>query len=157
MDRASYNGVTDRTIKAEPYADEDPGPVIFDDGNVRISRHLAAFGSQSYVIDKINSVEVREEKKKSSRAWVWFTVIAIIIGFAVVIDAILSERTSLGLWIFFLGAVFIAVVLYDLRPKPVYHLVLETSSGEVQATSTGDRDAIVELRQAIETAKANQV
>jgi len=44
------------------------------------------------------------------------------------------------------------VLAYKKRPKPVYHLMLATSSGEVQATTGGDRETIIDLRRAIEAA-----
>lgn len=126
--------------------------MIYEQGHVKIDSHFARFGSKSYAIDKINSVDVREEKR-SAVAFTLFAIMAVLAGLAALGATGSGETGSVvTTWVLFLILAGIAVVLYKNRPTPIYHLVLATSSGEVQATKTGDQSAIGELRGAIELA-----
>lgn len=126
--------------------------MIYQQGNVSVDHHFARFGSKSYAIDKINSVDVREEKK-SGCAWIAFAILAGIFGLSAIGTSSSGTAAEAGpLWFTFAVFAGTAVLLYIKRPKPVYHLMLATSSGEVQATNTGNRERVLELRQAIETA-----
>jgi hypothetical protein len=125
--------------------------MIYENGSVRVDRHFARFGSKSYAIDKINSVDVREEKK-SGCLWVGFAILAGIFGLAAIGSLTSNPSDSAGMLILFAVVAGIATLLYKNRPKPIYHLVLATSSGEVQATNSGSRPDVLELREAIEAA-----
>jgi hypothetical protein len=126
------------------------GMADYQDGNVSVDRSFARFGSKSYAIDKINSVDVKVQRK-SGCLWVGLAgiaVIAVLIG----MGNLSGKEPSYGS--FAVAALFagVAYVAYRGRPKPIYHLVLSTSSGEVQAFSSVDEGAIHRLRSAIEEA-----
>lgn len=117
--------------------------MIYQQGKVSVDEHFARFGSKSYAIDKINSVDVRVEKK-TSNTWILFAICALM--------ALAIGFNSIGGWVAILFFSVFTFLTYRNQPAPVYHLMLATSSGEVQATSAGDRDAIADLRRAIESA-----
>ncbi|MFC0206414.1 DUF6232 family protein [Novosphingobium soli] len=119
--------------------------MIYQQGNVSVDSNFARFGSKSYAIDKINSVDVRVETKQGC-LWGALAVISVFCFFGAI------GAGTIGAWVAFLFFAGLTVLAYMKRPKPVYHLMLATSSGEVQATNAGDREAIGELRAAIETA-----
>lgn len=126
--------------------------MIYRQGEISVDAHFARFGSKSYAIDKITSVDVREQRKTGC-AWIFFIVLAVFAGFAA-IAAIASPEdrgpsSEIG---FFFAVAAIAGFLFYTRPKPVFHLMLATSSGEVQATTALKRETIDDLRVAIETA-----
>lgn len=119
--------------------------MIYENGNISVDSHFARFGSKSYAIDKVNSVDIREEKKQGS---LWMALAGL--GALLFLAALGSGDVST--WIVCLVVSGLAVLAYIKRPQPVYHLMLATSSGEVQATNTGNRETIMELRAAIEMA-----
>ncbi|AXB75456.1 DUF6232 family protein [Novosphingobium sp. P6W] len=122
--------------------------MIYQQGKVSVDQHFARFGSKSYAIDKINSVDVRIDKKNSN-VWMLFAICALM--------ALTIGFKSIGGWAVILVFSVIAFLTYRNQPAPVYHLMLATSSGEIQATSAGDRDAIADLRNAIESAMTQKV
>lgn len=119
--------------------------VIYQHGQVSVDSHFARFGSKSYAIDKINSVDVRVENKQGC-LWVALAIVAMFAFFAAV------GAGSFTGWSVFGFFVLMTVLAYQKRPRPKYHLMLATSSGEVQATTGGERDEIMELRAAVEKA-----
>ena len=125
-------------------------------GQVTVDAHFARFGSKSYAIDKINSVDVRVEKRAGC-LWISVAAIAAILGLAAIGNSVSATANGSGQgWGLFVVAAAFAFILYRARPKPLYHLMLATSSGEVQATKSTDKEAIGELREAIEAAMAGR-
>jgi hypothetical protein len=126
--------------------------MIYESGDVTVDSHFARFGSKSYAIDKINSVDVREETK-SGCLWIGFAILTGFFGLGAVGSLSSGSGSDIGtMWVIVAVLAGITLLLYKQRPKPVYHLMLATSSGEVQATNSGDREAVLKLRAAIEAA-----
>lgn len=125
--------------------------MIYQQGNISVDQHFARFGSKSYAIDKINSVDVKVEEK-SGCVWIALAVFAGLLGLNALGSLASASGPSFSEWVTFLVFAGIAYAFYRARPTPIYHLMLATSSGEVQATNAGDREVILELRQAIEHA-----
>lgn len=130
--------------------------MIYEQGSVKVDRHFARFGSKSYAIDKINSVDVREETKTGC-AWGFFAAVsALMLLIAIGATGSGDSASASTGWVLFAASAGVTFMLYKNRPKPVYHLMLATSSGEIQATNTGDREAVMELRAAIESAMSTR-
>ncbi|AIT79119.1 DUF6232 family protein [Novosphingobium pentaromativorans] len=125
--------------------------MVYQRGTVSVDVHFARFGSKSYAIDKINSVDVRVEHK-SGCLWIALLFLTILFALAAMGAAVSSEGDSTASWGITAILAVITVLAYRSRPKPTYHLMLATSSGEVQATKSQDDEAIYELRTAIEAA-----
>lgn len=123
---------------------------MYESGDIRVDRSFARFGSKSFAINKINSVDVRTQTRKGSKAYFWLWPLAAIFLLA----AIGSEAQGAALFIGILLA--LAGLRAWLRRKPVttYGLYLVTSSNEAQALQSQDRDEIERLRLAIEAAMA---
>ena len=116
--------------------------------HVTVDDHFARFGSKSYAINKITSVDVRAERKDRS-LWLILAIIGalfIIVG----IEPLISQGNPAVLMVGALLAIP-AALLFPKRTSWSYHLILATSAGEVQATTSESREAIDELRAAIET------
>lgn len=120
--------------------------MAYQRGNVIVDEHFVRFGSKSYALNKINSVDVKHERKERN-GWLFLGLLGAILALA----GIAGER-NFGL--LFVAAVLlgIAYLMFRKRTTDTYHLMFATSSGEAQATSTQDRDAIDELRRVIEEA-----
>lgn len=119
-------------------------------GHVTVDESFARFGSKSYAINKITSVDVRVHEKSSS-GWLIFGIVA-----ALVIIAGLGQiKTDVGAAVGTMvvgAALFIpAVLMYPKRISRTYTLLLATAAGEVQALAGANGEAMQELRDAIET------
>lgn len=130
--------------------------MTYQDGYVSVDAHFARFGSKSYAIDKINSVDVKTETRTGC-LWMTFAAIAAVFGLAALGQSVSPNSDNLAFgWGIFLVTAVVAVILYRARPKPLHHLMLATSSGEVQAMNSTDKASIAELRAAIEAAMTAQ-
>ena len=126
---------------------------VYQRGHVTIDDHFARFGAKSYAINKITSVEVREQVRSGS-AWVVFGVMAgifIFAGLGMLGDEAKPDKTSaIGMALLGLGLLVPAVLTYRSRISRTYQLMLATAAGEVQATTSTNGEAIGELREALE-------
>ncbi|GEM_PF-925487 len=129
------------------------GPVIhYQNGNVVVEDHFVRFGSKSYALNKINSVDVTVSRKISS-AWLWL----ILLGVVFLLFALGQYQTGgsgAALVLLIMGGFFIysGIQSHKNRITETYHLMFATSSGEAQATKTKDGEAVQELRRVIEAA-----
>jgi hypothetical protein len=114
--------------------------------SVSVDRDFARFGSKSYAINKINSVEVRERHP-------YGTAGMFLAGLGAVICVL-----SGGQWIL-LGLIFGGLAYWAWRRSQIveYQLFLMTSSSEAQAFVSRDGEAINRLRDRIERAMAGQL
>lgn len=121
--------------------------MLYQNGSISIDNDFARFGSKSYAIDKINTVDVRFTKP-GAMGWVICTFIAAI--------AIWAGLGGGGAGSVVVGVIFagIAVMLYRNAQVKTYKLYLVTSSSEAQAFETRDEDEIGSLRASIEQAIA---
>lgn len=118
--------------------------------HVTVDDHFARFGSKSYAINKITSVDVKVNERRSS-GW---TVLGILGAFLLLVGiGMIEGGNSAGWGVLIIGAGMVAgaSILYPKRISRTYVLMLATAAGEVQATMSADGDAIAELREAIET------
>ncbi|HZV19704.1 MAG: hypothetical protein BGP16_11015 [Sphingobium sp. 66-54] len=115
--------------------------VLFQSGNILITRSVAKFGGATYPIANIGSVSVSEEFP--------FALLGIFGGLATG----LGVGAAIGV---FAGLVAFAAVLYSAFkfPKKKQTLTLKTSSGDITAFSSKDQVLVANVRQAIETAFA---
>lgn len=118
----------------------------YDRGNVKVDSDFARFGSKSYAINKINSVEVRTDRPTGDAGWIICGIIALL--------CLLSGLGGGGSGIFMLCAVFalVAAGLYHSAQKRIHKLFLMTSSSEAQALQSEIKEEVDSLRAAIEQA-----
>jgi len=120
--------------------------------NFSVDRDFVRVGDKSYAINKINSVEVRSQKKKGSTAYLALWTIAA----GAVLMGIKGGATAAMGWA--PVAFFCALIghgSYGRRfPTMSYALYLVTSSSEAAAVTTTDRSEIDNVRREIEEAIA---
>ena len=114
---------------------------------VSVDDRFARFGSKSFAINKVTSVDVRSRRKTGSRAYIfWWGIGAIIIFVAVVygplFNIVLAALPALPGWLSWRHR----------HPTYTYTLVLVTAGNEAQAFVTKDRDEVMKLRSKIEEA-----
>jgi hypothetical protein len=113
-------------------------------GNISVDRDFARFGAKSYAINKINTVEVREEPAKLGASYV--------LGFLGII-ILLPNMGDFSLTGVLVALGFCAAAYFVWHnARPTYRLFLMTSSSEVQAYESQDRQEITGLRDAVEAA-----
>ena len=113
---------------------------------ITIDRNFARFAGKSYAINKINSVEVREDEPEG-RALFAFGILLAFIGLVN-----LFPEPSTGTVLLTAVGAGMAYLGWQKKQRRKYHLILMTSSSEVQAFSTYDNDEITALRNSIEEA-----
>lgn len=119
------------------------------DIGVSVDRDFARFGSKSYAINKINTVDVEQHRPHSRNA-------AIVWGFLALLTAafLAGGGVSIGLVALFAFFAFMAWKAWQQSSIVEYRLVLATSSGSVQAVKSRDVDFIFDTRRQIEQAIA---
>lgn len=121
--------------------------------NVSVDKDFARFGSKSYAINKINTVEVRERKPHGQAGMFIFGVLAFLFGMSGILRVTEGNGQD-GITSIVIAAVlgFIAYKLWAKSQIIEYQLFLMTSSSEAQAITSQDGEMIAELRRKIETA-----
>jgi hypothetical protein len=124
---------------------------LFSSGSVSITPHIARFKEVSYQIVNIGSVRVLREKKHHIVMKLLMVVTA---GAALVAYNYKDTDLDVGATAVYVAVVtFVAAIAWQvIWPRIEYILVLKTSSGDVQAYRTGDREHILEVKHAIEEA-----
>lgn len=122
---------------------------------VSVDNDFARFGSKSYAINKINSVEVRTHKPHGTLS----AFLCGILGLLMLLSwlgssepAQGSSSTTLGVAVLFLA---LAYWRWTLSKRRDYRLFLMTSSSETQAITSADGQYIEDLRGKIEAAMAD--
>ena len=124
----------------------------YQNGDVSIDDDFARFGSKSYAIDKITSVDVRGQERQAGCGPVVLIIIGVFIGLAAA--GMFADDTKQAI---VTGLVAVVLILWGSRLQTKkrltdYTLLLTTSSAEVQATQTTDGDEVAKMRAAIEAA-----
>lgn len=122
----------------------------YSNGIVSVDQNFARFASKSYAINKINTVDVRENNPHGKGLAIIFGALAIGCAWAAI------SAGSAGT---FVAAVFFAyLTIWAWRRSKIvdYHLYLMTSSSSTQAYTTRDPAEIMDLRNAIESAMIQQ-
>ena len=113
---------------------------------VSVDSDFARFGSKTYAINKINSIEVRRRYPYGQGAILLFALLAI--------ACLLGGAATFVLVIIFGG---LAVWAWRRSRIVEYQLFLMTSSSEAQAIASRDGDMIDRLRDRIERAMTGQL
>jgi hypothetical protein len=130
-----------------------PQELLFEQNDVRITPHVASFGSTSYQISSIGSVHVGQRKKRHPVA-----VVVFLLGLGALATAIVASRaTGLADDYFPMAAIGVsfmvaAFCLQFVWPRHLYVLVLRTSSGDVDALTSRKKQLVSNVRQALEQA-----
>jgi hypothetical protein len=129
--------------------DFDAAGALFELNGARVTPHIATFGGTSYQIANIASVHVARRKKYNPLA-----VIIFVLGLGILAAAIVKSRMT-GLAEEYSSmaatgvAVMVASVLLQLIwPRRVYVLVLRTSSGEVDAVMSRNKEFAFNVQKA---------
>jgi glucose-6-phosphate dehydrogenase assembly protein OpcA len=120
--------------------------------NFSVDRDFVRVGDKSYAINKINSVEVRSEKKKGSTAYLALWAVAA----AALLMGIQAGAAAAAVGVCI--ALFCGIAGYGSFgrriPTMSYTLYLVTSSSEAAAVTTTNRGEIDRVRSEIEGAIA---
>lgn len=122
-----------------------------DEIPVSVDRDFARFGSKSYAINKINSVEVRRRYPNGQGMMFLLGLLAVICA--------LSALGGAGGRLWALAIMFGVLAFGFWRRSRIveYQLFLMTSSSEAQAITSHDPNQIDSLRERIERAMAGQL
>jgi Family of unknown function (DUF6232) len=127
--------------------------LLFEVNGARISPHIARFGDTSYQIASIGSVHLVRRRKYNP-----LTIIIFLIGLGILAAAVVKSRmTGLADEYFSMAVTGVAVMLAALLlqliwPGRVYVLILRTSSGDVDAVTSRDKEFVSNLQKAVEQA-----
>jgi Family of unknown function (DUF6232) len=130
-----------------------PQELLFELNGVRVTPHIATFGDTSYQISNVGSVRVTQRKKYNPLA-----VIIFLLGLGILAAAIVkSDMTELVEEYSSMAATGVAimvasVLLQLIWPRWVYVLVLRTSSGEVDAVMSRNKEFVFNVQKAVEQA-----
>lgn len=124
---------------------------------ISIDDDFARFGSKSYAINKVNSVEVRAGPASGRLGAIVWSVLAAFFGLVTIVGLAAPDRV-IGAVLFLAGltALFAwrAVAGFKRAGRRDYFLVLTTSSAEAQAFTSTDEHEVIALRDQIEAAMA---
>ncbi len=115
--------------------------------------HIATFGGTSYQIANIGSVRVVRRKKYNPLA-----VIIFLVGLGVLAASIVKSRmTGLAEEYFSIAATAVAIMVASfllqlIWPRRLYVLVLRTSSGDVDAVISHNKEFVSNVQKAVEQA-----
>ena len=123
--------------------------------SVRIDDDFARFGSKSYAINKINSVDIRVRKPHGAWLGVLMALAAFIFLASGAHQVGRPDSTAGASFIIALAFAGLSAWLFRRSTIREYQLFLMTSSSEAQAFISRDEDEVVTLRDQIETAMAN--
>jgi cytochrome c oxidase assembly factor CtaG len=130
-----------------------PQQLLFELNGARITPHIATFGGTSYQIANIGSVRVLRRRKYNP-----FAIIIFLLGLGILVAAIVKSRvTGLAEEYFSMAATAVAlmvasVLLQLIWPRRVYVLVLRTSSGDVDAVTSRNKEFVSNVQKAVEQA-----
>jgi hypothetical protein len=124
--------------------------MLYNDGAISVDLNFARFGSKSYAINKINTVEVRERQPHGLGMAIFFGVLA-----ALTLIGAIQNLNATAL-VFGIGFVALTVWAWKRHKIREYDLFLMTSSSSTQAYMTRNRDEVLSLRDAVETAMTRQ-
>jgi len=130
-----------------------PQELLFELNGARVTPYIATFGGTSYQIANIGSVRVVRRKKSNP-----LTVIIFLLGLGILAAAIAKCRITGPVEEYFSMAatgvaVMIAAFLLQLIwPRRLYVLVLRTSSGDVDAVVSRNKEFVSNVQKAVEQA-----
>ena len=130
-----------------------PHELLFELNGARVTPHIATFRGTSYQISNIGSVRVMQRKRYNPLAVMIFVLGLGILAAGIArfhMPGLVEEYSSMAAT----GvAVMVASVLLQLIwPRRVYVLVLMTSSGEVNAVVSRNKEFVSNAQKAVEQA-----
>jgi hypothetical protein len=130
-----------------------PQQLLFELNHARVTPYVATFGGTSYQVANIGSVHVVRRRKYNP-----FAIIIFLVGLGILATAIVQSRmTGLAEEYFSMAATAVAVTVLSLLlqliwPRRVYVLVLRTTSGDVDAVISRNKEFVSNLQKAVEQA-----
>ena len=121
----------------------------FQSGVVSVDDKFARFGSKSFAINKITSVDVRSEVTPADTKWKGLAALS---GLLIIIAVTNLQIAPLCVLIALVLGYFAWVGYKNSMIKTMHRLFVVTSGSEVQAYETADGNEIADLREAIENA-----
>ena len=128
----------------------------YQNGDISIDDDFARFGSKSYAIDKINSVDVRSARTGSGCGAFLCGAVTVLLALFGVAGWTAPNGHTFGGIALAVAALFgfLSWRSYQAAKIVIYTLYLTTSSNEGQATQSIDQDEISAMRAAVEMAMA---
>ena len=122
----------------------------YSNGIVSVDQNFDRFASKSYAINKINTVDVRENNPHGIGLAIIYGLLAAGCAWAAI------SAGSVGTFV--VAVLFAYLTMWAWRRSKIvdYHLYLMTSSSSTQAYTTRDPAEIMDLRNAIESAMVRQ-
>ena len=130
-----------------------PQQLLFELDGARVTPHIATFGGTSYQIANIGSVQVTRRKSVNPLA-----VLIFFLGLGTLAAAIMKSRMTgladeyFSMAVTGVAVMFAALLLQLIWPGRVYVLILRTSSGDVDAVTSRDKEFVSNLQKAVEQA-----
>ena len=139
-------------------AASDQSETILARDNIHVTRSVAQFGNTTYAINAIGSLRIDPPEPRTFQKFVGKTIVVLGLIVAIVLGSTIYDRQSTitrddllqALWALGIVGVGLGVWL-SAKPGP-YILVFRTSSADVQAYSSHDKNNILKIKQAIEHA-----
>ena len=153
MERNTSEGVSNFGWEKSGTTTSMPQELLFELNGARVTPYIATFGGTSYQIANIGSVRVVRRKKSNP-----LTVIIFLLGLGILAAAIAKSRITGPVEEYFSMAatgvaVMIAAFLLQLIwPRRLYVLVLRTSSGDVDAVVSRNKEFVSNVQKAVEQA-----
>jgi Family of unknown function (DUF6232) len=130
-----------------------PQQLLFELNGARVTPHIATFGGTSYQIANIGSVHIVRRRKYNP-----FAIIIFLLGLGILAAAIVKSRmTGLAEEYFSMAATAVAIMVASfllqlIWPRRLYVLVLRTSSGDVDAVISHNKEFVSNVQKAVEQA-----
>jgi hypothetical protein len=116
---------------------------------VSVDDKFARFGSKSFAINKITSIDVRSEVTPADTSWKGLAAVA---GLLIIVAIFNLQMAPLCVLIALVVGYFAWLGYKKSMIKTVHRLFVVTSGSEVQAYETSDGNEIGDLRSALEDA-----
>jgi Family of unknown function (DUF6232) len=130
-----------------------PQELLFELKDARVTPHIATFGGTSYQIANIGSVHIARRKRFNP-----LVVLIFLLGLGILAAAIVKSRMTgladeyFSMALTAVAVMFAALLLQLIWPRRVYVLILRTSSGDVGAVTSRNKEFVSNLQKAIEQA-----
>ena len=132
-----------------------PQELLLELNGARVTPHIATFGGTSYQIANIGSVRIVRRRKYNP-----FAIILFLLGLGILATAIVkSGMMGLAEEYFSIAATAVAIMVASfllqlIWPRRLYVLVLRTSSGDVDAVISHNKEFVSNVQKAVEQAFA---
>jgi hypothetical protein len=128
-----------------------PPDVLFESGNIKVTREAARFGETTYPLRNIASYRIAEVPPARPIYPVLFSAILLLVGFHLILGVgkvasywpvVGMGSVGGGLWL----------LIRAIWPRRVWSLLLGTSAGEAQACISKDRELLKKIEAAMHQA-----